>query len=61
MLNGDPVSKCLKQQVTMALLLLEVKYVALIFNAKDGTWLRLLLIKLGLLNNDGQFADIIVK
>ena len=57
-LNGGPVSLCAKRQATVALSLTEAKYVALTLAAKEATWLRLLLTKLGLLKASDQYAEI---
>ena len=58
MLNGGHVSWCTKKQATVALLLTGAKYVALTLVAKEVTWLRLLLTKLGLLKASNQYAKI---
>ena len=58
MLNGGPVSWCSKRQATVALSSTEAEYVALTLAAKEATWLRLLLTKIGLLDEDGQYAVI---
>ncbi len=58
MLNDGPVSWCLKRQATVALSSTEAKYVALTLITKEVTWLRLLLIEVGLLDKDGQYAKI---
>lgn len=42
----------------MVLLLTEAEYVALTFAAKKTTWLKLLLIEVGLLDKNGQYAKI---
>ncbi len=49
MLNGGLVSSCSKRQPTVALLSTKAEYIALTLAAKEATWLRLLLRKLGLL------------
>lgn len=58
MLNGGPVSWCSKRQSTMALFSTEAEYIALTLAAKEATWLRLLLAKLGLLDPNDQHAQI---
>lgn len=58
MLNGGPVSCYSKRQAIVALLSTEAEYMALIVVAKEATWLRLLLIEAGLLDKDGQYAEI---
>lgn len=58
MLNGGLVSWCSKRQATVALSQTEAEYVALTFAAKEATWLRLLLIEIGLLDEEGQYAVI---
>lgn len=58
MLNGGLVSWCSKRQATVALSSTEAEYVALTFAAKEATWLRLLLIDIGLLDEEGQYAEI---
>lgn len=58
MLNGGPVSCYSKKQVTVAFSLTKAEYVVLTLIAKETTWLRLLLIEIGLLNKDGQYAEI---
>lgn len=52
MLNDGPVSWCFKTQPTVALSSTEAEYIALTLAAKEDTWLRLLLTKLGLLQPD---------
>lgn len=52
MLNGGPVSWCSKRQATVALSSTEAECIALTLAAKEATWLRLLLTKLGLLLPD---------
>ena len=58
MLNGGPVSWYAKRQATVALSSTEAEYVALTLAAKEATWLRLLLTKLGLLKASDQYAEI---
>ena len=58
MLNGGPVSLCSKRQVTVALTSTKAEYIAPTLAAKEATWLRLLLTKLGLLLPDQQYAEI---
>lgn len=58
MLNDGPVSWCSKRQATVALSSTEAEYVALTFAANEATWLRLLLIEIGLLDEEGQYAEI---
>lgn len=58
MLNRGPVSWSAKKQITIALLSIEAKYVALTLVAKKATWLKLLLTKLGLLKALDQYAEI---
>ena len=57
-LNGGPISWCSKRQPTVALSSTEAKYIALNLAAKEATWMRLLLIELGLLQSDQQYAFI---
>ncbi len=57
-LNGGPVNWRSKRQATVALSSTEVKYVALTFAAKETTWMRLLLTEVGLLDKEGQYAEI---
>lgn len=61
MLNGGPVSWRSKRQATMALSSTEAEYIAFTLAAKEATWLRLLLTKLGLLEADDQHAEINVR
>lgn len=61
MLNGGPVSWCSKRQPTIALSSTEAEYIALTLAAKEATWLRLLLKKLGLLQPNQQHALIKVS
>ena len=61
MLNGGPVSWCSKRQATVALSSFEAEYIALTLAAKEATWLRLLLIELGLLEANDQHAEINVR
>ena len=61
MLNRGPVSWCSKKQATVALSSTEAEYIALTLAAKEATWLRLLLTKLGLLQPDQQHALIKVS
>lgn len=56
MLNGGPGSWCWKRQPTVALSSTETESIALTLAAKEATWLRLLLTKLGLLQVDQQHA-----
>lgn len=42
----------------MTLSSIKAKYVALTFAAKEATWMRLLLIKLGLLDKKGHYVEI---
>lgn len=58
MLNGGSVSWCSKCQPTLALSSRVAKYIALIPEAKEPTWLRLLLSKLRLLKTEYQYAKI---
>ena len=61
MLNGGPVSWCSKKHSTVALSSTEAEYIALTLTAKEAIWLRLLLIKLGLLQLDEKHALIKVS
>lgn len=61
MLNGGPVSWCSNRQPTVALSSTETKYIAPTLAAKEATWLRLLLTKLGLLQVGQQHALIKVS
>ncbi len=58
MLNGGPVSWYPNRQATVALSSTEAEYMALTLTAKEATWLRLLLTEVGLLDKDGQYAEI---
>ena len=58
MLNGGPVSWCSKRQATVALSSTEAEYLALTLAAKVATWMRLLLTEVGLLDEEGQYAEI---
>ncbi len=58
MLNGGLVSWCSKKQAIVALSLTEAEYVTLTLAAKEATWMRLLLTKVGLLDEEGQYAKI---
>lgn len=60
-LNREPVSWYFKKQATVALLSIKAEYIALTLAAKEATWLRLLLTKLGLLQPDQQHALIKVS
>ncbi len=60
-LNRGPVSWCSKRQATVALSSMEAKYIALTLAAKEATWLRLLLTKLGLLQPHDPHAKIFIK
>lgn len=57
-LNGCPASWCSKRQSTVALSSTDI---TLTLAAKKGTWLRLLLTELGLLQIDQQHALIKVS
>lgn len=54
MLNGEPVSCCLKKQSTVGLFLIEAEYITLTLKAKKATWLQVLLTELGLLQLNKQ-------
>lgn len=54
MLNKGLVSWCLKKQANIALSSTEAEYIALIFAAKEVTWLRILLMELVLLQPNDQ-------
>lgn len=58
MLNGGPVSWCSKRQATVALSSTKAEYVALTLAATEATWMRLLLTEIGLLDKQGQYAEI---
>ncbi len=58
MLNRGPVSWYSKRKTTVILSLTEAEYVALTLAAKKTTWMRLLLTKIGLLDKEGQYAEI---
>ena len=60
MLNGGPVSWCSKRQSIAALSSTKAEYIALTLAAKEATWLRLLLTKLGLLDPNDQHAQIMI-
>lgn len=57
-LNGGLVSWCFKKQATITLSLIEVKYMALTFTAKEAIWIRLLLTEVRLLDRKGQYTEI---
>lgn len=59
-LNGGPVSWCSKRQ-PVALSSTEAEYIVLTLAANEATWLRLLLMELGLLQPDQQHALIKVS
>lgn len=61
MLNSGPVSLCSKRQPPVALSSTEARYITLTLSAKESTWLRLLLTKLGLLEANDQHAEINVN
>lgn len=58
MLNGGPISYASKKQAVVALSSTEAEYIALGLAAREATWLRLLLMELGLLTPSEQFAEI---
>lgn len=58
MLNGSPVSWCSKTQLTITLLSIEIKSIALILVIKKTTKLYLLLTKLGFFYHNKQDAFI---
>ena len=60
-LNGGLISYASKKQAVLSLLSTEAEYVALSLAAWEATWLRLLLIELGLLTPSKQFAEIHVS
>ena len=55
------LSWCFQRQAMVALSLTKTKYMALIFDAKEAIWLRLLPTKIGLLDEEGQYEEIKVK
>lgn len=58
MLNGGFISLYAKKQTILALLLIEIKYIALILVPKKSIWLKLLVTKLGLLKTLDQYIKI---
>lgn len=52
MLNGRPVSWSSKRQAMVALSTIKAEYVTLTLVVKKATWMKLLLIEIGLLDKD---------
>lgn len=61
MLKSSLLSWCFQRQAMVALSLTKTKYMALILDAKEAIWLRLLPTKIGLLDKEGQYEEIKVK
>ena len=57
MLNGRTVSWCSKNQATVVLSSIKEEYVALTLAAKEAAGMRLLLTEVGLLDEEGQYAE----
>ena len=54
MLNNAPISWCSRRQQTVALSSTEAEYMALTLAAKETIWIRLLMTKLGLMQDDAS-------